>query len=178
MVIIMVYFGTFLPIRLCFTDSTPNMFDHSFDYTGDNKYYGFDIFIDTVLYLDILIDFVSAYESEAGLLVFSRLQIIKHYLKGWFIIDMLSCFPINSNIFFIEGARLGEKNFNLYSYRIWRLLRLIKLIRVIKINFSIEKVFSLMTLNIDKIKITKHMLSILLFIHLSGCLWNMVAELR
>ena len=44
--------------------------------------------------IDLLVNFFTAYFDEQKVVV-SRLQIAKHYLKTWFLVDFLSCFPFD-----------------------------------------------------------------------------------
>lgn len=69
MIFVMIYFCLFLPIRLCFTYNA-DMFDRQFDFEGDDIFLEFDIFIGVLLVSDIVLTFFSAFENEAGLLIF------------------------------------------------------------------------------------------------------------
>lgn len=62
---------------------------------GIRKYYfiiikRFDDSINYFFMADILINFFSAYYDEDNVLVTNNIYIAKNYLKGWFLIDVLS----------------------------------------------------------------------------------------
>jgi len=178
MIIMLVYIGIILPVRLCFLRIPENMFAENYDYIADDAWFPYDIAVDCLLVLDIIINFLSAFENEAGILIHSRREIAKAYLKKWFLVDLISAIPINQTIYRVEQVDMNDPEFNFDLYKAWRICRLIKLIRIIKINSSIERLFSLMTLDLDRISITKSITSILLFIHITACIWNLEAELQ
>jgi len=177
MIGILLYFCYVLPVRLCFRKA-PKMFDVNRSTDFDDEWLVFDILCDIIVLIDILFNFFSAYENDGGLIVFSKRKIMKRYLTHWFIIDFISTFPINRHIFHLPHIELEDYNFNFTNYKVWRIVRFIKLIRVVKLNVSIERLFSLMTLNIDKINIIKFVSFISVFIHITACLWNALAELQ
>lgn len=45
--------------------------------------------------MDLLVNFFTAY-FEQQILVVNRFRIAKHYLRTWFVVDLLSCFPFDS----------------------------------------------------------------------------------
>jgi len=177
MILLLLYFCYVLPIRLCFRRA-PKMFETNRSTDFSDEWFVFDILCDIILFVDIILNFFSAYENDAGLIIFSKRKIMKRYLTHWFIVDLISTFPINSHIYRLPHIELEDYKFNFTNYKVWRVTRFIKLIRIIKLNVSIERLFSLMTLNIDKINIIKFVSFISVFIHITACLWNALAELQ
>lgn len=177
MAFLLIYVCLVLPVRLSFSRS-PEMFkaDRSTDF--EDQFLMVDIICDTLLLMDIMVNFFSAYENVAGLLFSKRKDIAKQYLRSWFFVDLISVFPINRNIFSLPNIDSENLTFNFTNYRIWRIVRFIKLIRVFKLYDTIERLFSTLTLNVDKIKIIKFAAFIILFIHVTGCMWNALAELE
>ena len=49
--------------------------------------------IDSLFLIDIIINFMTAYQSDNHEVVDDRCKIIKNYFTGWFIIDFLAIFP-------------------------------------------------------------------------------------
>ena len=82
----MIYTATILPYRVCFVD----------DYSS--FYYYFEYIMNIVFGLDILVSLLSAYYDEDNVLVTSNKYIAVEYLKGWFLIDVISVIPINDII--------------------------------------------------------------------------------
>jgi len=54
-----------------------------------------DVITDSLFMIDVLINFISAFEDEQGEVVKSRKLIAISYLKSWFFVDLTSCIPIS-----------------------------------------------------------------------------------
>lgn len=52
--------------------------------------------MNVVFGLDILVSFFSAYYDDDNVLVTNNRYIAIYYLKGWFLIDLVSVFPFNN----------------------------------------------------------------------------------
>ena len=176
MAILLAYVITILSVRLCFRPN-PRMTGFAELRAYESDWLLLDLLVDGLLIIDIVVNFMSAYENVAGMLYSNRVVIAKRYMKGWFVVDILSIFPANIAIFNVPFTNL-DTNVDLYEYRAWRIIRLIKLIRVFKLFDTIERMFSLLTLNADKMIVMKSCCLILTFIHVMGCVWNLVAELE
>ena len=80
----MTYVATIMPFNLSFQDFG----------TDDNWYY-IDTIIDFSFVTDLIVNMFSAFIDEEGKLITSNRKIVIHYLKGWFIIDLIASFPFN-----------------------------------------------------------------------------------
>ncbi|XP_077153611.1 voltage-gated inwardly rectifying potassium channel KCNH3 isoform X2 [Ranitomeya variabilis] len=82
-----------------------------------------DIAVEILFILDIILNFRTTFVSESGQVVFSSRLIFLHYIRTWFLLDLLAALPVdllysfNINIYF--GAHL------LKTVRLLRLLRLL-----------------------------------------------------
>jgi len=79
--------------------------------------------IDFIFFIDIILNFFMGYYDSNEELVDSRPKIIKSYLKTWFIIDIVSIFPISMILNTASYSSLA---------RIARLPKLYRLIRIFK----------------------------------------------
>ena len=71
------------PFRICFIE------------IQDDKIYSYmDLFFDVFFGLDSLINFISSYYDEKNQLIFTLKDIVLNYLKTYFFLDLISCFPI------------------------------------------------------------------------------------
>ena len=52
-----------------------------------------DVFADIIFVLDLLLNFRTAYVDEHGVMEERPRVIAKHYMRGWFFLDALSCMP-------------------------------------------------------------------------------------
>jgi hyperpolarization activated cyclic nucleotide-gated potassium channel 2 len=75
-----IYQSIIIPFRLCF----------EVDASGGLLI--FETILDVAFMIDILVTFNTGFYKK-GYLVMKRKEIIKYYLKTWFILDLLASFP-------------------------------------------------------------------------------------
>lgn len=168
----MVYTITYLPYRVCFLD---NYSDGIFWY---------ETVMQIMFGIDIIITFFTSYYNEKDVLVTSKIQICSNYLKSWFFIDFLACFPFNLILSddsqpssYNSLVRLGRLS------RLYRLVRVIRLIRIVKIA-NIEKIKIIQKMKIMSIfstsmqRMVKTMILCLIFVHLSACFFFLIAKIN
>jgi hypothetical protein len=63
----------------------------------------FDVFVDFMFALDMVLNFFTGYEKPDGNLEFGTIHIAWHYLCTWFVIDFLSTLPIDRIMARIDG---------------------------------------------------------------------------
>ena len=91
-------------------------------------------FFDFMFFIDVWLCFLTTYtDSYKQIEITSYKMIARNYLKGWFVIDVMSIFPFdivlesNSNAnSLIRVARIGK------MYKVIRLFRLIKILKLVK----------------------------------------------
>jgi hypothetical protein len=126
------------------------------------------IFSYAYFFFDILIGFVLAFERQ-GSVIDEPYQIVRHYITWWFLIDLLATFPFDMIL----------KQNNL---RINNVLKIPKLILIIKSIFATtnpsqkknkisENRLKLLFSSSRLRYVVKNISLILLFIHLSACVW-------
>lgn len=98
----------------------------------------FDLIIDFVFVSDMILNFFTGIQTDAGGYADSLSFIAASYLKSWFVLDLASSIPFD----FFVGLSAGSSN-NLRSFklvRILRLVRLLKLIRLVRLSRYFAKV--------------------------------------
>jgi phosphoglycerol transferase MdoB-like AlkP superfamily enzyme len=80
-VILLVYTAIFVPFKIAFIEQ-----DSTFTTILDTT-------VDVLFGVDIIVSFLSAVEDKNGKLVTSHKGIARIYLRGWFWLDFLACFP-------------------------------------------------------------------------------------
>ena len=84
---------------------------------------------------DIAKNFFTGRHTASGTIVMSHGRIAKHYLKSWFLPDLLSAIPVDSILVWSNiEADANADNFALYnkSLKLMRLLRMAKLLRLMR----------------------------------------------
>jgi hypothetical protein len=119
LIVILIFTGMLTPFRVCFIEGS------------NNFWFSIDVIFDLLFFLDIVINFLSAYEDDEKRIIDRLDKIAIEYLFGWFMIDIVAVIPIN--YFLSDNIDTSNKNnFNkllrlLRLPRIYRLLRLLKL---------------------------------------------------
>ena len=151
-------------------------------FSDTNKVSWFEILIDVLLGIDIVLTFFSAYTDDEENLVKNHKKIIKKYLKSWFIIDNISVLPI-SYIFNPSGRYSGLTKISKLP-KLYRLVKLTKLLRITKMSSkgNLNKVTKFF---MEKLKINANVerlfffvLTFLLMNHLCACFWYFMAKIE
>lgn len=103
-----------------------------------------DEFVNVLFQLDFCLNFITAVEVN-GRMDYHLGQIAICYLRSWFIIDLVACFPFNLILPLIGDSstdqQLGQSN-SLAKLaklpRFYRLLRVVRLFRLLKFNRSLN----------------------------------------
>jgi hypothetical protein len=129
-ILLLAYTAIIAPFRIAF-----------FDETGDfwSKFYSwFDVFVDIVFGLDIIVNFISPYEKPNMKFEYNLKKIAINYLTGFFIIDFVATLPIGliidpKNAF----KKTRHSNQLLRITRLQKLYRLTRMVRLVKlVNFT------------------------------------------
>jgi hypothetical protein len=128
------------------------------------------IFIDVIYILEIIINFFRSYKNFDERLIKRAKTIFSHYLKTWFLIDLIQAFPYFSFFHYLEKTNIFENK------RIYILL-LIKAIKIYKIhedNSTISSLVDYFSKN-EIIDDNLHIIEIIFFflscLNISTCLY-------
>ena len=174
--ILLIYTATVMPFAMAFLTSEP----WDFWYTSD-------LLLDVFFFFDLVVNCLTSYEDIEGKLVRSRCKIFKRYLKSWFFIDLIACFPINlllSEDSASGGEASGDFNSLLRLLRLPRLYRLLRITRILKMfnhyrsSELIEQFIDYFSIKNTALKTLKTFVTILLVVHLLSCFWYFTARLN
>jgi hypothetical protein len=96
----------------------------SFD-VGGIAYKVFNIVSDSFFWVDLVFNFFTGVEQN-GMVIHDKKVIIRRYLCGWFLLDLLSVFPIE-----VVFHDLGEVGKLAQLAKLVRLLRILRIMRII-----------------------------------------------
>ena len=88
----------------------------------------FETFIDVMFMIDIVLVFNSAYYDNKFKIVCDKRQIAKEYLRSWFLVDFLSCIPMQLLAFTSFNSLLKFTKIS----KFYRMLKVAKLTRILK----------------------------------------------
>ena len=160
------------PYQIAFTENNY--------YSKDgNKINIIDLLMDIFLFIDIILNFFTAFIDKFDKLIIDRKKIVFNYLFSWFIIDFISILPLNY---------ITKKNFNYNRLtrltkipKLYKIIRFLKLLRITKINSKQEKhltksIFHKLQINDKIIKLLLYSLTFFLITHIMSCLWYFITS--
>ena len=128
-----------------------------------------DILVDVLFWLDILVNFRTAYIDNKRHTIFDQKKVALHYAKGWFILDFIGTFPFELVAKSIISSSSGDLANKDIMY-----LRLLKLPRIIRAARLLKKL-DIFTSN-KTIRVLKLIFLFLLLGHWVGCIWYFVGS--
>eukprot|EP00347_Sterkiella_histriomuscorum_P006811 403351340 len=163
-----------IPILICFDVEESTLSTYS------------QIVIDTLFMTDIVMNFNTSIYSK-GILILNRQQIVAHYLKSWFLIDLVSSLPYdmvfdslsttlvqaNNNGHQTQKEQLSGTSSILRLLRILRFMRIFKLLRVFKLQKIIITVEEYIVSDevMFILRFAKIMITIIFFAHWMACFY-------
>lgn len=165
--LLILFMGVTVPYRIPFEDKT------------SKEWLNLDIVCDFMFIVDLAFNLLTAYEDENGELIVKKQKIAMNYLKGWFMLDMVSSVPITLIQEYTGGS--GLENVKLLKLsrlpRLYRLIRLVKLTKLYKQNSFLERLFQQINLSLTAKSMMTSLVMMVFLLHLIGCLWATVASL-
>lgn len=169
LVFLLLYVAVAIPIRLAF-DQTVAL--------GSAEFY-IDMLVDIFFLIDIVLNFRTAIISynEAGQRTRNndRCDIAKHYLKGWFVIDIVAVLPYS----YVEllADKGNDKNGSTQAlFKALRLVRLAKLLRLGKMLPLLRRLDNKFDGLLSSAKLMSTMLTVVYITHVVGCMWYAVGN--
>lgn len=130
-----------------------------------------DAIMDVFFALDILLTFVTAYVDERETLILSYRTVARRYLTGFFIIDVLSVFPMEPVMRLAEPDVAKSAN----ALKILRLVRLMKLGRLFKLKKLSALLEEKLNLSLQMMDMIKVMCKVVFLVHLLACFMFWIA---
>jgi len=150
--------------------------------------------LDAIFVIDMALQFCVVYQkvtqspgassaaSEDSAWITERRKIARHYLFGWFPLDLLSLLPSTFDIIPVVMSSAadspGELSEKFYGLRTIRALRLIKLVRLIRASRLIQRWQAKIGLSYEQLTLAKVLISLLLAAHWYSCIFALQAMLH
>ena len=138
----------------------------------------FEYITDVFFAIDIAINFFTGvYNSNSNVVNYEWKTIANTYLKGWFVIDIVSTLPFD----LIYSSMSTESNDgsamrSLKLLRAIRLVKLLRLVRIFKIVELLETAFEAIDIDPRVVSISTLILGQLFCAHLIACVWYGVSS--
>mmetsp|Transcript_56813 Transcript_56813/g.99023 ORF Transcript_56813/g.99023 Transcript_56813/m.99023 type:complete len:615 (+) Transcript_56813:87-1931(+) len=178
----LVYTGTVFPFRLCFLE-----FRIPYPHHDEQGWLNFEMVVDCVFYIDLVINFFFSYRDGNGQEVRNLKRIALEYLKGYFVINFVACIPPSVVGQFIhlftddtrdsstvnKGFRIGRVQ------RISRIARLTRLARLVKLAAFLAKSSAWRVMqSLKGILVVNFITGLLWIVHMVACGWYLCASLH
>ena len=164
--ITIIYSAIFMPYLLAFP---PNEYNDAVD-SMDKLFSG-------LYFLDFLINCNVAFYSKIGNLIINRKRILLNYLKGWMLIDIFTFIPFD--LLILEDVKYNHIFKLARIPRLYKILKISKVLKWLKISRNtdlIMKIQDLVTIRHAVIKMLFTFSTILLCVHIVGCMWCFIAK--
>ena len=168
-IILLLYTSTVVPYQVAFVE-TDNDITKLFNYL-----------VDILFAFDIIINFISAYETVNDRYETQINKIVMNYLTTWFLFDLLATFPTQLIIGGGEGSSSSANRLARLArlprlYRLMRLLRIFKIFKVFKYNRKFNQWFGFFNVSATTKKMVGLLIAMLFMVHLASCFWFMSAK--
>lgn len=141
-----------------------------------NAIFSLNRVVDFIFLADLIVNFFRAYYKD-GQLIVDKKRIAVHYVKTWFIIDLVSCVPFDM-IGILEDNDTYIRLQSLRVLRLLRLLRLMKMLRISRLMKLYDRWNSAFEINYGAISLAKFLVVLILIGHWMACFWVFVAQLQ
>ena len=159
----------YLPLRLSFLS------DQILSWPGD----AWLLAIDAAYLLDMLVGMTTAYYDYLGNLETRRWQVLKHYLTGWFALDLITCFPSDWLYLGLTAASNTQPNPTaLLFLRALRLGRTLRLLTHRRVFTYLSHVFSRLKIRAAYVTIARRTIVTIIFAHCNACLQFLISVLE
>lgn len=171
--VLLMYTATIMPFSMAFIQSE-----------SKDIWYILDLVIDVLFFIDLVVNCITCYNNDQGVLIVSRSKIFTRYLKTWFFLDLVACFPFSMLETGDETAPDDDYSNFLRLIRLPRIYRLFRISRIIKMfkhyqnSMVLQTIQDFLSLNHSAMRMLGTLLSIVIVIHIGGCFWFLSAKIE
>ena len=172
LILLLLYVAIIMPYRIAFIEG------QAFD-----TWWWIDNSINFLFFCDLIINCCSAYYDENDRLVFKHKQIFLSYLKGWLLIDLISCLPFDLLLESSDGNSVKYNNL-LRLFRLPRLYRLLRISKIFKLmqqyknSEFLQKLQDFLNIKQSVARLIGVFFTVLVCVHIFACLWAFIPKLE
>lgn len=130
--------------------------------------------VDFIFFIDILINFNSAYYDDQFNIKETRKEIGVNYVKGWFFLDLLAILPMEAfggDSSLSKISRLGKIT------RLTRVIKLVKVVNLVKQKQNTVKMTKNTGTNLGLERFGFFIICFMLGLHIAACVWIVTATI-
>ncbi|CAK0795523.1 unnamed protein product [Prorocentrum cordatum] len=186
----LLYIGIVFPYKITFIEfrlHAPGDCELSARSTREES---FDVFITIFFWIDLFLNFVLTYRGKDNVEIVAPSRIARHYLRGYFGINLLACLPNEVFTPLIEAMDIDPGGCSFEGttnsavrlarlQRVTRLARLARLLRIVKILSFLQKSAVIQLLKVLRsLRLLNWITCLGWVVHLLACGWYLVAALH
>ena len=128
------------------------------DYETHSVHRALNYSIDSIMLCDVALSFFSGYVDEDEQIVLNHRRIVKHYTRGWFLLELLTSLPVHDVTPITRTA-----------FRSLRLLRLFRLLRLHRLTRRLTSWQEDATWSLTALRLLKLLFGVFTYAHLNAC---------
>ena len=129
-VMLVIYNVVYVPHEFCFTYANDN---GSSEVGTSGVMLGINIIVDFLFILDIYVNFKTAFVGADGKLNYDAGQISSHYLKSWFLPDLLASLPVELFLVLMPDDITASGDSSLDNLKAAKLLKFVRILRLTRL---------------------------------------------
>ncbi|XP_028038721.1 potassium voltage-gated channel unc-103-like isoform X5 [Bombyx mandarina] len=166
--ILVIYTAIFTPYVAAFQLNEPD-FDKRSRSFGEDPIVVIDMIVDVTFIIDILINFRTTYVNAADEVESDPAKIAMHYLRGWFVIDLVAAIPFDLLLFGTDTDEQGLESDE--TTTLIGLLKTARLLRLVRVARKIDRYSEYGTAVLLLL-----MATFVLIAHWLACLWYAIGS--
>ena len=165
--VLIVYNALAVPLRL------------GFDVEGGMGVMIFDMATDALFIFDIFLNFRTTFERD-GVLVDKPSAIAVHYLRTWFVIDLVSALPVDLILLaFGMDTESSSQQYRINKlFKILKTFRLVRVLRLARLARIMARFRAIFNVKYSILTIFKFFIVVAFVAHWIACFWYLVADLE
>ena len=136
----------------------------------------FDRVVDAVFWIDIVLNFRTAWVDVEGHMCFEWKECATKYAQGWLFIDVVSCLPYD--YFTLGDDGMPGASRQLAVFRVLKVLKLTKLLRVFRSSRILKRMEQQMSIKFGVIKLLKFIVMIVMVAHWMACFYYLAGTMN
>lgn len=138
----------------------------------------FDRLVDAVFWIDIVLNFRTAWVDVEGHMCFEWKECAMKYATGWLFVDVISCLPYDLFGTSNTGDQSNETTArSLMILRALKVLKLTKLLRVFRSSRILKRMEQQMSIKFGVIKLLKFIVMIVMVAHWMACIYYLAGTM-
>jgi len=186
--LLLAYTATIFLYRICFIEFNINRDQGENGSDSTSGWETFEVVVNSVFWVDLFANFFFSYRDPLGHEVDSLRLIGRHYLAGYFAVNLIACVPeevVQALVMALTAGNLDRDFTGNQALRVWRLQRVSRLARLARLmrlaklaSFKPSNRIWLWIQGLRGVRILNNAVGLIWVAHLLACGWYLCAALH